>query len=154
LAEPLITILACIVIGISDGDTLTARCATAAGEQNLMIRLAEIDAPERRQAFGTRSKQHLAEICFRKQAQVKPMSVDRYGRAVARVHCEGVDANRAQVLAGMASAFTRYLRDPAIAEAERTARNDRRGLWADSQAIAPWVWREVRRQDRSNSPPP
>jgi micrococcal nuclease len=73
---------------------------------------------------------------------------------VAHVHCDGVDANTAQVRAGMAWAFTRYLKDAAIAEAERMARNDRRGLWADQHPVAPWVWREARRQDRFNSPLP
>jgi endonuclease YncB( thermonuclease family) len=89
-------VLVCLVIGISDGDTLTARCETPSGAQNLKIRLAEIDAPERRQAFGTRSRQHLADLCFWKQAEVRPTATDRYRRTVARVQCNGIDANAEQ----------------------------------------------------------
>jgi len=57
-------VLLCLVIGIADGDTLTARCETPAGMENINVRLAEVDAPEKGQAFGTQSKQHLAELCF------------------------------------------------------------------------------------------
>ena len=56
-------ILACMVIGIADGDTLSARGETPAGTANIKIRLAEIDAPEKGQAFGNRSRQHLADLC-------------------------------------------------------------------------------------------
>ena len=117
--------LICLIIGITDGDTLTARCDTPAGAQNVKVRLAEIDAPEKRQAFGTRSRQHLAAMCFRKQAEVRPATVDRYGRTVARVYCDGTDANAEQVRAGMAWAFTRYLTDPGIAALQDQARRRR-----------------------------
>jgi endonuclease YncB( thermonuclease family) len=50
-------VLLCLVIGIADGDTLTARCETPAGMENIKVRLAEVDAPEKGQAFGTQSKQ-------------------------------------------------------------------------------------------------
>ena len=43
--------LLCLVVGISDGDTLSARCPTQDAEhpyQQVKVRLAEIDAPENR----------------------------------------------------------------------------------------------------------
>jgi endonuclease YncB( thermonuclease family) len=110
------------------------------------VRLAEIDAPEKRQAFGSRSRQHLAELCLRKEAVVRPTATDRYRRTVARVQCSGIEANAEQVRAGMAWAFTRYLKDPAIARLEQEARAERRGLWSDASPAPPWVWREQRRQ--------
>lgn len=87
------------VIGISDSDTLTI---LNENKQQIKIRLAEIDAPEKRQPFGTRSKQSLSELCFGKQAEIKPRVKDRYGRTVARVSCAGVDVNAEQVYRGMA----------------------------------------------------
>ena len=100
-----------MVIGIADGDTLTARCELPAGAENIKVRLAEIDAPEKGQAFGNRSKQHLSDTCFKKPAEVRPQTKDRYGRTVARVICDGVDANAEQVRAGMAWVFDKYVVD-------------------------------------------
>jgi len=105
------------------------------------VRLAEIDAPEKRQAFGDRSKQHLAELCFKKTAELRPQGRDRYGRSVGRVVCGGTDANAEQVRAGMAWAYTPYITDQRLAKLEQEARTDRRGLWSDSVPIAPWEWR-------------
>lgn len=61
---PAAAALICLVIAIAigDGETLTARCEAANGMENIKVRLAEIDAPEKGQAFGARSKQHLAEL--------------------------------------------------------------------------------------------
>lgn len=60
--------LACLVIGVTDGDTLKVRCEADPVPQNLTLRLAEIDAPESRQAFGNRSKQSLSWLCLRQSA--------------------------------------------------------------------------------------
>jgi len=48
-------VLFCLVVAITDGDSLTARCDTPAGIQSVKVRLAEVDAPERGQPFGNRS---------------------------------------------------------------------------------------------------
>lgn len=131
-------VLLCLVVAITDGDTLRARCGES---PEMVVRLAEIDAPEKRQAFGERSRQHLAELCFQKRAEIRPKVRDRYGRTVARVTCEGKDANAEQVRTGMAWANIRYLTDVAIKKLEADARGDHRGLWADAAPVAPWDWR-------------
>ncbi len=71
--------LACTVIGIADGDTLTARCDVPEGKINVTVRVADIDAPEKAQAWGNRSKQHLGALCFGKPTIVAPQTTDRYG---------------------------------------------------------------------------
>lgn len=134
-------LLICLVIGIADGDTLTARCETPTGMENIKVRLAEIDAPEKRQAFGNRSKQHLAELCFKRSAAVLPQAIDRYGRTVARVECDGADANVEQVRAGMAWVYDQYVIDESLYDIEGEARAERRGLWAARSPIPPWLWR-------------
>jgi len=137
----LTTLLLCTVIGISDGDTLTARCATEAGARTLAIRLAEIDSPERRQPYGWKSRQQLAALCFREAAHVRPASVDRYGRTVAHVTCRGADASAEQVRAGMAWVFDRYATHASLYRLEADARQARRGLWSAPDPVAPWDWR-------------
>lgn len=128
------------VVGVADGDTLTV----LAGEVQHKIRLAEIDAPERRQAFGERSKQSLAALCFGQHAEVLQGKTDRYGRTVARVRCNGLDASLHQVQQGLAWAYTAYLTDPGIASAERLARESGLGLWGDADPVAPWAFRKTR----------
>lgn len=135
---PAATILFCLVVGITDGDTLTARC----DDQTIKVRLAEIDAPEKGQAWGARSKQHLSDVCFEKKAEVRPQTKDRYGRTVARVICNGVDSNAEQIRAGMAWVFDKYVADRSLYVLQDAARVARLGLWADPQPLAPWEGRK------------
>ena len=144
--------LLCLIVGISAGDTLTARCPAADPAhpyQQVRVRLAEIDAPESRQAFGQRSKRHLSDLCFKADATIRPTATDRYGRTVARVECRGKDANLEQVKAGLAWAYTRYQTDAAFPEAEQAARVARVGLWSTqgtaAPPMAPWEFRQSNR---------
>lgn len=133
--------LLCLVVAISDGDTIKVRCPD---QPQIVIRLAEIDAPEKAQPFGQRSKELLSTLCFKKQAEIRPPTRDRYGRTVARVLCAGSDVNAAMVRAGMAWAYTRYLTDPQIQAMEIVARRERLGLWSDAHPVPPWEWRKAR----------
>lgn len=129
------------VIEIADGDTLTVLSDTTPRK----IRLAEIDAPEKTQAFGERAKLSLSDLCFDQQADVSTGVTDWYGRTVARVSCGGVDASLYQVEQGLAWAYTRYLTDPTIASAHQAARDAATGLWADTDPTPPWLYRKARK---------
>ena len=132
-------VLLCLVVGISDGDTIKVRCPEQAQTE---VRLSQIDAPEKAQPFGRRSAELLSTLCFGKQAEIRPAARDRYGRTIARVICAGTDANAAMVRAGMAWAYTRYLTDPQIQAMEVVARRERSGLWVDARPVPPWEWRQ------------
>lgn len=95
-----------LVVGITDGDTLTGRCEVPRGLQTFKVRLTEIDAPETGQPFGKRSKQNLSKLCFQKPALLQAQGTDRYGRLPARLECDGIDANTAQVIMGRSWATT------------------------------------------------
>lgn len=137
----------CLVVGISDGDTLKARCGEPGAYEQVTIRLAEIDAPEKGQAFGQRSKQSLAALCFAQWATVEKLSNDisrdRYGRTVARVQCRGRDASSEQVRQGMAWFFPRYGKDASIRALEGAAKASGAGMWADPGPVPPWEWRRT-----------
>ena len=60
---------------------------------------------------------------------------------MARVICDGVDANAEQVRAGMAWVFDKYVTDRGLYAVQDEARAARRGLWADAVPVAPWEWR-------------
>lgn len=142
---PAISVLLCLVVGISDGDTITTRCPTedaAHPYEQVKVRLAGIDAPERKQPYGERSRQHLAELCFQQQANITPKTKDRYGRTVADVECRGQDAGQAQVQAGMAWYYVKYGKGyEHLQGLEYEARAARRGLWGQ-EATPPWEWRK------------
>ncbi len=127
-----------LVVAMADGATLTVLNQDF---QQVKVRLAEIDAPEKKQPFGSRSRQSLGELCHEKRAQVRVIDVDRYKRIVGRVSCAGVDANAAQVRRGMAWVYDRYARDKTLYRLQDEARSSERGLWADRNPIAPWDWR-------------
>jgi endonuclease YncB( thermonuclease family) len=137
-------VLFCAVVGISDGDTLKARCDADGSPTTLTVRLSEIDAPEKGQPFGQRSRQQLSKLCFHKAVEIRPTARDRYGRTVARVTCEGADANAAMVRSGMAWAYTRYLTDPQIRAMEVLAQREHIGIWSEADAVQPWKWQSNR----------
>jgi endonuclease YncB( thermonuclease family) len=130
------------VVAIQDGDTLTVLVS----RQQIKVRLLDIDAPERKQPFGQRSRQSLAELCAKREATVLSTGEDRYGRTLGRVVCAGVDANAEQVRRGMAWVYERYApkNSPLYAE-QAKARAERRGLWADPNPVPPWEWRRIAR---------
>ncbi len=130
------------VVSIADGDTLTVLVA----QRQVKVRLADIDAPENKQPFGTRSRQSLAALCFQKDARLETAGQDRYGRTIATVQCAGTDANAEQVRQGMAWVFERYARpDSPLYTIQNEAKAAGRGLWRDPNPVSPWEWRAQKR---------
>ena len=106
------------VVSIADGDTITVLDTSNTQHK---IRLEGIDAPERGQPFGTRSRQNLSDLVFGKVARVDWHKRDRYGRVVGKVwvtpselNCmqepcpKTLDAGRAQLTVGLAWHFKKY----------------------------------------------
>ena len=87
------------VVKISDGDTITVLDHYKVQHR---VRLTGIDAPERKQAFGSRSRQSLGKLVFRKTVTVKTNKLDRYGRVLGKVLINGIDVNKERVRRGMA----------------------------------------------------
>ena len=125
------------VVGIMDGDTIDV----LVHRQPVRVRLAQIDAPEKQQAFGTRSRQALAELVFRQTVTVDEVGRDRYGRVIGTVYLSGMDVNAQMVRDGMAWVYRQYAKDSVLFELERQAQADKRGLWADPDPVAPWEYR-------------
>lgn len=139
------------VVGVSDGDTITV---LDTNHMQYKIRLAGIDAPESKQAFGSRSKQHLSSLVYNRQVLVEWNKLDRYGRTVGVVLVDGHDANLEQVRAGMAWWYRQYAREQTpddrrfYESAEQEARAAKRGLWADPAPVPPWAWRANKQRTR------
>lgn len=86
------------VVGVTDGDTVTVLDAEKLQHK---IRLSGIDAPEKMQPFGQRSKESLSDLVFDKIVMVDTDKKDRYGREVGKILVNGVDANLVQVTRGV-----------------------------------------------------
>lgn len=132
------------VVGVHDGDTITLLDASSTQHK---VRLAGIDAPELRQAFGRQSKEELSRQVFGKRASVDWSKRDRYGRLVGKVLVDGLDANLAQVSQGLAWHYAAYAAEQPPAdratykEGQDRARVARLGLWVDDEPIPPWNYR-------------
>lgn len=145
------------VIGVIDGDTIDVLADRT--RIPVRVRLAEIDAPEKKQAYGQRAKQALSDLVFERDVWVMEQGRDRYGRVLGRVYVGTpstssllngrgpASVNSGLVEAGMAWAYRPYLKDNGLVATEARARAGHRGLWADTQVpVPPWQWRaDVRR---------
>lgn len=80
-----------------------------------------------------------------KTVTVEVSGTDRYGRALGTVFADGRNANLLMVRTGFAWHFKRYSSDPALDDAEKAARAERRGLWVDPNPVAPWDHRAAKR---------
>lgn len=139
------------VVGVSDGDSITV---LDSAKRQHKVRLAGIDAPELKQAFGQASKRSLSALVFGKTVVVETEKRDRYDRQIGKVLVEGRDVNLAQIEAGFAWHYKQYATEQSAidqklyAEAESDARSSRRGLWQDRNPQAPWDFRRQQRESR------
>ena len=131
------------VIGVHDGDTLTA---LTADRTQLKVRLHGIDAPELGQPFRQASKRALSDLVFGKQVTLHTTGTDRYKRTLAHVTVGDIEVDAQMITTGHAWHYKRYDHTAALEAAERNARAARRGLWADGDAVPPWEWRKSGRE--------
>lgn len=127
------------VVGVTDGDTITVLDAEKVQHK---IRLEGIDAPESKQAFGSKAKQALSDRIFDKTVRIEWKEKDRYGRILGRVYAGKDHVNLDMVRDGFAWHFKRYSKDQNLSDAETEAREAGRGLWADKDPVPPWEFRK------------
>lgn len=151
-AETSQTSVCTVVSGsIYDGDTMRVDCS---GEE-LRIRFACIDAPEKAQDYGIEARDYLRSLLKEAGDRVKvaPITTDRYDRTVAALYVDRGSGwellQRLQVLGGTAWGYEEY-KDTcpeweAIASAQMQAKAGNKGLWASPKAIPPWEWRRLNR---------
>ena len=128
------------VVGVSDGDTIKVMREGRA----VKVRLHRIDCPEKKQPFGTRTKQFTSDMAFGKEVMVRIQNTDRYGRTVGVVILtDGKNLNWDLVDAGLAWWYRKYAPNNKTLKAlEAGARAEKRGLWADPDPKPPWEWRQ------------
>lgn len=132
------------VIRVADGDTITILDGNKIKHK---ARLAGIDAPEKAQAFGERSRESLADLVAGRTVILETHKKDRYGRAVGKILVNGRDINVEQVRRGMAWFYRDYSNEQTVEDrlsydrAEAEAKGSRLWLWADRDPVPPWEYR-------------
>ena len=130
----------CDLSRITDGDTVRLKC----GDAYVNVRLYCIDAPEMAQRpWGTGARRALERMTPR-QVQLRPITIDRFGRTVGAIHdpIENVSLGIELVRGGHVAVYPRYCTDPLYLEAEALAKAAHLGIWSmDGDQQTPWEFR-------------
>ena len=144
-------------IKVADGDSITL---LDADKMQHRIRIDGIDAPEKSQPFGDRSRQNMVRMVAGKEVTAECHKTDRYGRQICKVRVQPsdcpacgktLDVGHAQILGGLAWWYRQYAKEQSVEDrgryesAEQEARARKIGLWRDNNPIAPWEWRRARK---------
>ena len=131
------------VVRVADGDTLTV----LSRGKIVKVRLAGVDAPEKRQAGGLEAKRFISDLTLGQRVTVAAASrPDRYGRSLGTVTLpDGRNLNQELVRAGHAWHYRAYSKDKSLQALEDAARAARVGLWESSvEPVPPWDFRRKR----------
>lgn len=143
----------CKVVGVTDGDTIT--CLTN-NKQQLKVRLYGIDAPEKKQDFGEKSKQNLSKLIYNQDVILDIKQTDRYGRIVADIlfktnNANLNSANLMQVQQGFAWAYSSFIKNNKEQEiylnAQKQAQQNKLGLWSHPNPIEPSKFRKFQQNN-------
>ena len=127
------------VTSVKDGDTIEM----LVNGKPIRIRLFGVDAPEKGQAFGEKSRQFTADLCFGKVVKAVQKSRDQYRRVVAEVFLpDNSSLNYRLLQAGFAWHYTNFSKNETWAAATLKAKKENQGLWKDAHPVAPWDWRK------------
>jgi len=143
------------VVSVADGDTVTVLDVVNVQHK---IRVSGIDAPEKKQAFGERSRQSMVRMVSGKHVRVEWDKRDKYGRLIGKIlvaqeNCQtdccpkDIDAGLAQIALGLAWHYKKYKREQApvdrntYAQTEAGAQAKKVGLWSEVNPVSPWNFR-------------
>ena len=139
-------VVAATVLRVKDGDTVV----TIDGEKNVVnVRFQAIDAPEGQQDFADKSKAFLESLILNKEIELRVDKTDHYGRTVARIFLGETDIEREMIAAGLAWHCLEFNQEDSLAEAQKAAKAEKRGIWAYPDPLPPWEWRAGKRPEKS-----
>ena len=121
-----------------DGDTV--KIVDAGFEYKL--RITDIDAPERNQAYGKKSRRALMQLCSGASIYAAISGTDKYGRKLGKLRCNNQDVSTYMIQNGHAWFYERYSMDGSLLYQQQQARTNKLGLWKSKKPMQPWVWRK------------
>lgn len=132
------------VVKIKDGDTIVVLDSL---NVQTTIRLAEVDCPESSQPFGKNAKVFTSGQVAMKNVTYKIVTIDQYGRTVAKVFYSGKYLSEEIIKNGMGWQYKRHSTSKKLAALEQLAKDNKIGLWSDKRAVAPWEYREMKKRN-------
>lgn len=139
-------------------------CIYGTGHATLSIRLAGVDAPEMRffgypaQPHAKESQRFLKKLIFNKEVHITILSIDTYQRLISIVHIndglinykninlELVKAGAACVYKGAGAEYGEM--EQALKSAERLARKNKLGMWANKNVVLPMDYKKQKYKSR------
>lgn len=133
------------VFAVIDGDTLDLRH----DGRTERVRLRGIDCPELKQPYGPQAKRAVAAMVTGVTVVVKPYGKDKRGVTIADLVLDGGrSVSRTLLQEGLAWRVPSPTSDPELEAAEADAQYSKRGLWSDSNPVAPWAYRASKSRRR------
>ncbi|MDR2206473.1 MAG: thermonuclease family protein [Flavobacteriaceae bacterium] len=127
------------IVGIKDGDTVVI---LVDGNVQKILRLAEVDCPKSGQPFGNNAKQFTSGEIYGKIIEYVQTDTDQYGRIITEIYYDDGKYLSAELIkSGLGWWYYHYSDNKELGELEKTAREQKIGLWQDKNAVAPWEWR-------------
>lgn len=136
------------VVKVVDGDTIFLLLNK---NEKIKIRLATIDAPEKKQPFGKKAKRHLSKLIGSKEVEAICKKKDRYKRLICIIKYQNNDINLSMIKAGLAWHYKKYQKEQTLVDQinyaieEEKAKKQKIGLFIDTAPIEPWLWRKKKR---------
>jgi len=125
---------------VTDGDTLVL---LTKDKQQIKIRLAGVDCPEKTQDYGNKATLFVRELCYNKEVKVIQTGTDRYGRTLGILYVDSINVNEVLVRNGLAWHYKRYSDSHRLDSLEQIARKEKLNIWSLSNPVPPWEYRKT-----------
>jgi micrococcal nuclease len=136
------------VLTVHEGDRLTIRH----DGRSETIYFKGIDCPELEQPYGKQAKRTTAAFIGNRDIVVRGLTRDKQGRVSAEVLLQdGRNVGRELLKEGLAWWQRSASSDASLEMLEDLARASRKGLWADSNPVPPWKWKDTKNTSRTYS---
>jgi micrococcal nuclease len=133
------------VVRVIDGDTIEIQQKM----KTQRVRIWGIDTPEWDQRYGAQSSQFTRSLVTEKDVQVVSKAVDKYGRLVAVIMMDNINVGEELIKSGLAWVHVYYCHEPICdrwKSLQESAKSEHRGVWNDSDPVAPWQWKKQHHQ--------
>ena len=129
------------VIRVVDGDTYQLQ----SDNKVFTVRLANVDAPESKQQFGSEATKNVSALILHQNVLVTEMGKDRYNRTIGSISINGMALDSVLICNGWAWHYAAYNDSKELAALQELAIKKHLGLWKQGvkNVCLPSVFRKL-----------